>query len=519
MPSVYEEDSRVYELGRVDSGSISIFDQFDDMDMKYYPTDWIEKCCSNNSPLSLMPYTGEDWDDIISVKLMDSNGKFEVGNCMTREELRLCIEMEGHSDTPSYIQCIYSTPRDKSGSNLLTGMTGIPTNRLLFKFPSNGMFITIGSLKRVMTCTKIRTWYALPLFGGKRRRVGNIMGQYGMSMNHGQVPGYQVYKLYTKSEIRSGVEAVEAYDDYIIILEQEMIITRGSGDMDARKFVRKLVDAIIPPDVSEVLRKYKVEYMEPNNFIYKMSGVSIDSVKREDGSFDLVGVYSLYMEWFYVDTINCSNRGITSIPVYPNLKKLICTFNKITSVPGYPMLKKLFCYNSEVEEIGGCPALRVLECQNNKLKRLDKSFRRLEKLVCSFNGLEELPSSFPYLRLLFCEYNKLEAIPELEVLELLTCSHNGLRSLGSYPKLTLLDCSNNQIVSLGAMNSLVSLECQNNKLETFPLPPFPKLRRLDCRKNPLESIPTFQNLECVTYDKAEVPSPHLESLPDCYERL
>jgi glycine cleavage system H lipoate-binding protein len=92
---MYEEDSKVYKLTRIGSDSISIFDQNDE---RYYAREWIEKCCANASPLSLTPYTNKDWGDIISIKLMGSNGKFETGNCMTREE-----ESELYSDQPFLI--------------------------------------------------------------------------------------------------------------------------------------------------------------------------------------------------------------------------------------------------------------------------------------------------------------------------------------------------------------------------------------------------------------------------------
>lgn len=512
---MYEEDSKEYELTRTTPGTISIFDQHEELGVKYYPTDWIKQCCANKSPVSLMSYTSKDWDDIISIKILGSNGKFELGNCITREELRMCIESEEDNDQPSYIQCIYSIPFDKRGSNLKTGLTASPTARLVFKLPVHNMFVTIGSLKRVMNCTKIRTWYAVPLFGGKRRRIGNILGMYGISMNHGQIPGYQVYKLFTKYEILSQTTITESYDDYILFLEQEMLLPLlygHTGIGDVRGFIKNLIDAIVPPNIYAVFQKYSVNYTDPNNFIYKMGRMRIDSVKNEDGSFDLEAVYSLYMQCFFVEEINCSNKGITSFPVYPNLKKLICTYNKLKRIPPLGSLQKLFCYNSEVEEIGVCPELRILEAQNNKLTRLE-CYPKLQKLMCSHNNLETLPQ-MQNLRLLFCEQNQIQKLPIFPVLEMLTCHHNALKDLPLYPKLTLLDCSSNQIEALEMMNSLVTLECQNNSLESLPI--FPNLKKLDCRFNLLKRIPHFPKLECVSYDKDKIHVLDLAPLPDCY---
>jgi hypothetical protein len=54
----------------------------------------------------------------------------------------------------------------------------------------------------------------VPLFGGKKRRLGNLRGTFGIGMNHGQVPGETIYKLYTKEEVDAGVQAINLNSDF-----------------------------------------------------------------------------------------------------------------------------------------------------------------------------------------------------------------------------------------------------------------------------------------------------------------
>jgi hypothetical protein len=104
---------------------------------------------------------------------------------------------------------LWSSPKD--GDTM--GYGGRPTGKLVIKLP-NLTYITVGSLKRLMKNPQVNQWYAVPLYNGKLRRVGNVMGIFGVSMNHGQLPGFKIYKLFTKEEILNEVEVNETKDDY-----------------------------------------------------------------------------------------------------------------------------------------------------------------------------------------------------------------------------------------------------------------------------------------------------------------
>jgi hypothetical protein len=80
----------------------------------------------------------------------------------------------------------------------ISGMPGKPGGRIIVKIPPYNTYITYGSLVKIITdCNK--EWYLLPLYGGKRRRIGNLQGTFWFK----QIPGFLIYKVYTRNRIRS----------------------------------------------------------------------------------------------------------------------------------------------------------------------------------------------------------------------------------------------------------------------------------------------------------------------------
>lgn len=155
--------------------------------------------CLNISVLTLEPY--RDKDNPIKIHFFDTfKTKFDTALCTTRKELKQMLKCDVPTDeytVPIHLMCIYTRPWD----NNTTGHGGKPTNRFLVKLPFHNIYVTIGSLLRAIQNTRNKDWFAYPLYGGKRRRVGNTHGVFGTSMNHGQIPGYVVYTLCTEQEV------------------------------------------------------------------------------------------------------------------------------------------------------------------------------------------------------------------------------------------------------------------------------------------------------------------------------
>ena len=231
----YEEDSDEYTNWTSESSDISMTvksTQCDSPDSELVGSDleWINEHCVNcTNPITVSQFSKEDFGNILTIKTQNAARKFEKGTCLTKNDIinMLLADLKSNLstanidpfiDNPTSIMAIWTTPKKANSlEELSSGITGYPTGRLVFKIPMLEIYITLGSLKRLLHSTN-NVWYALPLFGGKRRRIGNLFGAYGSSMNHGQVPGFVIYKLYTKNEIVAGVEASESKDDYPLSL-------------------------------------------------------------------------------------------------------------------------------------------------------------------------------------------------------------------------------------------------------------------------------------------------------------
>lgn len=231
----YEEDSDEYTNWTSDSNDLPVSTkstqcELPDDELEGSDLEWINKHCVNcTNAITVSPFTKEDFNDILTIKIQNTAKKFDKGTCLTKNDIigMLTADLKSNlstpnidpfNDNPTSIMAIWTTPKKaKSLEELSSGMSGYPTGKLVFKIPILEIYVTLGSIKRLLHSGG-KDWYALPLFGGKRRRIGNLLGTFGSSMNHGQIPGFVVYKLYTKSEIAAGVEATENRDDYPLSL-------------------------------------------------------------------------------------------------------------------------------------------------------------------------------------------------------------------------------------------------------------------------------------------------------------
>jgi hypothetical protein len=226
-----EEDYQDFTAAETDSDSLSQSD-----------SDYTSNC-TNDNLITLEPYTLEDGP--IAVFVPNSVGKYQKAICATRDELVQYLEAFRDTAIPDNIMTVYSSPRDAD----ISGYGGKPTGKVFVKLPANNLYITMGSMKKILSRTRTdKTWFAVPLFGGKRRRLGNLLGIFGASMNHGQVPGFVVYKLYTRSQIALGVVAMEDDNDYPVFLVESartLYDIVGENATINAAFVSGLIDTMI----------------------------------------------------------------------------------------------------------------------------------------------------------------------------------------------------------------------------------------------------------------------------------
>lgn len=170
--------------------------------------------CFNEDVMTLEPYKSDP--SLFIIKTQNSKGKFVEGFCSTIDEIYEYLEADRETDS-GHSNIFMGIWMKKKGQTLdEMGYGGVCSNKIVFRMPF-GIYITLGSLERILS-EKNRVWYALPLYGDKRRRIGNLESQFGIGQNHGQLPGFKVYKLYTKEEIANGVYVQVKEDDYPVLI-------------------------------------------------------------------------------------------------------------------------------------------------------------------------------------------------------------------------------------------------------------------------------------------------------------
>ena len=195
-----------------ESTSDEVFEEDDDTENEEYTDSesiqYNMKECPNNSLYTLEKYDIRE-NDIFTIHVFNKHtGKFSNGACNSRTEMIDYLSAQNYdipSDPdsgPSVITCIW-----KGGNE--SGLGGKPTDKFVIKMPPNNTVVTIGSVDRMLFSRK-KHWYLIPLYNGKRRRIGY---KYGISRNHGQTPGFIVYKAFTRDEIQNNV-IVNTNDEY-----------------------------------------------------------------------------------------------------------------------------------------------------------------------------------------------------------------------------------------------------------------------------------------------------------------
>ncbi len=188
---------------------------------------WVETNCYDCvNHATQYNYTEEEFDDLVSIKQLDSNGKFKRGHCISIKYFKKAIKEDLINSREEFNRMDYSTIfsiyklKNKSlpEGDLRRGIGTRPTKMLVFLINQIGsLFIDLRSAYKLIQ-NNSKELYALPLFGGLRRRVGNLKGSLMESSTiHGQINGYKIYRLLTKNEIEN-----EMYVDFEMEILTEM---------------------------------------------------------------------------------------------------------------------------------------------------------------------------------------------------------------------------------------------------------------------------------------------------------
>jgi hypothetical protein len=222
QPIKFEEDNTFYNYIKADKNSLMLDkndrekmecdksnDDPDSSNLTDTNRQWFESnCYTCLDPITQYNYTNTDFNDIVSIKQIDSTGKFKRGHCISVEAFKKGIKSDfaksANQFDPKIIFTIYKLKNPNlPDDDLKRGLGTRPTKDLVFQLnlPSGSLFIDMESAYKLL-----RNWdkelYALPLFGGLRRRIGNLKGSLmEISAHHGQIEGYKIYRLLTRQEI------------------------------------------------------------------------------------------------------------------------------------------------------------------------------------------------------------------------------------------------------------------------------------------------------------------------------
>ena len=268
-----------------------------------------------------------------TVKILNSRNKFDVGVCSTKEELIKTLELDlDYEYAPSNIMSICTSPRDSDPS----GIGAKPTIRIVIKITINNIFVTLGSVHRIMKESDNKVWYALPMFDGKKRRIGNISGITGSSMNHCQLPGFTIYKLYTKNEIINRVKVKQELSDYpigveiddeILVIDEEIFTLNDLYDvnehieLDSKKFAEHLVSDIKRLKSGDELKIFEYE-SDPDSDVVDLDYVEdMNSYAAQRRRTDMIRER---MRESIIDALRSGDiRSINALRAHPDMRVFI----------------------------------------------------------------------------------------------------------------------------------------------------------------------------------------------------
>jgi hypothetical protein len=168
---------------------------------------WINSNCSDDSNSVMFNNYREDYEDneldsIFTIKLLQPNNNFIKSQCFLKsdiiESLKSDLNSLKNNEPPTFINSIWNSYSEPSITS------GYITSKVVVRITASGgstIFITLKSAKKLLSSNE-KNFYALPLFNNKRRRVGNLFNNNLLiGANHGQIPGFKIYKLYDRKSI------------------------------------------------------------------------------------------------------------------------------------------------------------------------------------------------------------------------------------------------------------------------------------------------------------------------------
>jgi hypothetical protein len=224
------------------------------------------------------------------------------------------------------------------------------------------------------------------------------------------------------------------------------------------------------------LKKYQVEYTDPNNFIYKYNDKSIDNYRTND-KWDYKKLLKLYMLNYDVKIIRCESKEITSFPIQPNMTWFIGRNNQLTSFPIQPNMTSFDGRRNQLTNFPIQPKMVDFYGHNNKLTNFP-----IQPEMTEFMG----------------EKNQLTSFPIQPKMTFFDGDNNKLTSFPIQPNMEIFVGRNNQITSFPIQPKMRQFEGTGNQLTSFPIQP--KMKEFDGTGNQLTSLPIQPNMKYLEFN-------------------
>ena len=128
------------------------------------------------------------------------------------------------------------------------------------------------------------------------------------------------------------------------------------------------------------LKKYRVKYDDPNNFIYVINNTTPEQYII-NGRWNYKGLLQLYMKFFNKEIIHCEDKEITSFPIYPNMLQFHGNNNELTNFPIQPKMTHFYADNNRLLFLPPQPKIIVCSTFNNPIDVCEQS--NLRRVVSS----------------------------------------------------------------------------------------------------------------------------------------
>lgn len=227
---------------------------------------------------------------------------------------------------------------------------------------------------------------------------------------------------------------------------------------------------------------YIPEYRDPTNFLYTMYHTRY---------LDYNDLFKTYISLYDIKDIDCSNRLVSSFPVFLHLEYLRCIGCRTRTLQHFPKLKHLDCDNNRLGHIPEYDTLEHLSCSRNYLFQINE-YPSLRFLSCKYNAIHRI-ANMDNLEELYCDENLLLEFPRFLKLEILTCKTNLILNLPSFPNLKELHCEENFLTQICNMPRLQDLYCSQNRL-LYILDNLPMIYRIQCDPGLVANFDTLNYL-------------------------